>query len=191
MGRGRPRQFDEQEVLRKASVVFRERGYDGTSMQALSQAMNMGEQSIYNAFGSKEQLFERTLDQYCSESEAHLSSLAAPNASKAAIVAFFGAMVEKLGTEPACLVIQTCLSFDDGGGPVAKRIARHQRNIERHLLKALENAAAKGEVDSSGDPKQLARSLNMTVQGMGVMAQTGTSKKQLTELVDVALKVLG
>ena len=64
MGRGRPRKFDEQEVLDRAVAVFRERGYRGASMQVLSAAMGIGEQSIYNAFGTKEQLYAAALGRY-------------------------------------------------------------------------------------------------------------------------------
>lgn len=189
MARGRPRQFDEHDVLTKAAQVFRERGYDGTSMQALSQAMNMGEQSIYNAFGSKEQVFQRALEQYCSESEAGMRALVAPNAGRAGIEKFFSALIDKLVGEPSCLVTQTCLQMDEVGEVAGKQASRHMRNVERHLQRALEQAMAEGSV-SCDDPKQLARYLNMSMQGMSVLAQSGTPKKQLRELANIALQAL-
>jgi AcrR family transcriptional regulator len=189
MARGRPRKFDEQEVLGKAAQLFRERGYERTSMQALSEAMDMGEQSIYNAFGSKQQVFERALDQYCNNTAASLQALADPDASLGAIEAFLTTVVNTMSREPACLVTQTCLSSEDGDGPVARRASRHMRNMERYLLQPVENAIEKGEL-AADDPKKIARFLNMTIQGLSVMAHSGTSKKALRDLVDVSLQAL-
>ena len=89
MARGRPRKFDEEQVLGKAAQLFRERGYGATSMQALSQAMEMGEQSIYNAFGGKESVFQHALERYCVEAESFFAGLTAPGASLGAIESFF------------------------------------------------------------------------------------------------------
>ena len=190
MARGRPRKFDEDEVLGKAAQLFRERGYASTSMHALSEAMNMGEQSIYNAFGSKEKVFERALGQYCSEGANALSHLKQPGASLAAIEATFSYLVEQVsGGGPACLISQTCLTLDDTDTAVAQQVAQHMRSVEDHFLRALENAVGKGEIESD-DPKTLARFLNMTLQGLSVLARSGTSPKALRDMLDVSLSVL-
>jgi AcrR family transcriptional regulator len=62
--RGRPRAFDPDEALRKALAVFWERGYEGTSMNDLVEAMGIASASIYAAFGSKAELFRRTMGLY-------------------------------------------------------------------------------------------------------------------------------
>jgi TetR/AcrR family transcriptional repressor of nem operon len=190
MTRGRPRQFDEQRVLGKAAQLFRERGYASTSLQALSQSMDMGEQSIYNAFGSKEQVFQRALEQYCVERAGGLRMLAAPGASLGTIEAFFAAMIESMsGDAQACLITKTCLTREDGDTAVARKVSQHMRNVEKCFQKAVENSVEKGEVRCD-DPKRIARFLNMTVQGVSVLARSGTSKKVLRDLVDVSLSVL-
>ena len=62
--RGRPRAFDPDAALRKALDVFWERGYEGTSMNDLVEAMGIASASIYAAFGSKAELFRRTMGLY-------------------------------------------------------------------------------------------------------------------------------
>lgn len=186
MARGRPREFDEQEVLRSAADVFRERGFAGTSMQALSEAMQMREQSIYNAFGNKQKVFERALDQYSAESDASLRALFTPDASLPAIEACLSMSVRR--AKP-CLVARTCLSQDADDPAVARKLSRHMRNVEAALLRALENAIDKGEI-ACDDPVELARYLNMTMVGISVMARSGMSKQALRQLVDVSLRVV-
>ena len=57
--RGRPRTFDEGEVLTKVMTVFWEKGYDATSLDDLSEATGLTRPSLYGAFGNKAALYER------------------------------------------------------------------------------------------------------------------------------------
>ena len=53
MRAARPEWFDEDVVIDRAVQLFRERGYEGTSMADLEAHLQLGRQSLYNAFGEK------------------------------------------------------------------------------------------------------------------------------------------
>ena len=55
----RPREFDENQALEKALLVFWDKGYEGTSLTDLLGEMGLTKSSFYKAFGSKEDLFRR------------------------------------------------------------------------------------------------------------------------------------
>lgn len=61
---GRPRGFDEEEVLAKVMDVFWQHGYDGTSMADILSATGLHKGSVYQAFGDKHSLFLRALRTY-------------------------------------------------------------------------------------------------------------------------------
>src|SRR4051794_14569799 len=61
---GRPREFEVDDVLDRAIEVFRERGYEGSSMADIERATGLNTSSIYNTFGSKKTLFNRSLARY-------------------------------------------------------------------------------------------------------------------------------
>ncbi len=61
---GRPRIFAEREVLDAAMQVFWRHGYEASSIALLRAATGLSSASLYGAFGSKEGLFERTVEHY-------------------------------------------------------------------------------------------------------------------------------
>ena len=61
---GRPRSFDEQEILTTAMQMFYQHGYHGTSSRLLQQKTGLTAPSLYNSFGSKRDLFLAALRRY-------------------------------------------------------------------------------------------------------------------------------
>jgi len=59
---GRPRQFDEGQVIAAAAAVFRQRGFACTSVDHLVEATGIHRGSLYGAFGSKHGVFLRVLE---------------------------------------------------------------------------------------------------------------------------------
>jgi len=62
--RGRPREFDIDEVALSASQVFWEQGYHATSIEALCKATGLMRGSLYGAFGDKRGLLAAAFDRY-------------------------------------------------------------------------------------------------------------------------------
>lgn len=61
---GRPREFDEDQVLDAAMEIFWLQGYESTSMKDLLAATGLHKGSLYQAFGDKHSLFIRSLRRY-------------------------------------------------------------------------------------------------------------------------------
>src|SRR3546814_10006871 len=61
---GRTRNFDLTEALDRATREFWDKGYAGTSLDDLTEAMGIARPSLYRAFGNKEQLFRRVVEHF-------------------------------------------------------------------------------------------------------------------------------
>ncbi|WP_457355030.1 TetR/AcrR family transcriptional regulator [Sphingomonas sp. UYP23] len=64
---GRPRQFEIDDALEKATALFWRNGYEGTSLSDLTKAIGISPPSFYFAFGSKEALFRTVIERQLPE----------------------------------------------------------------------------------------------------------------------------
>lgn len=73
---GRPRGFDENEVVRAAIVLFSRRAYDGVSVDDLVEHLGIHRNSLYKTFGSKRGLYLAALRRNLAEDVAPLAGAA-------------------------------------------------------------------------------------------------------------------
>ncbi|MEM8671747.1 MAG: TetR/AcrR family transcriptional regulator [Planctomycetota bacterium] len=79
--KGRPREFDEQETLRRVTDTFWREGYAGASFEQLVTDSGLSRSSLYNAFGGKDELFEKALRYYVEQQiDTFLTGLASEDA---------------------------------------------------------------------------------------------------------------
>ena len=78
------KQFDEDEVLNRAMLLFWRRGYGATSMQDIAQATGVLRGSLYHAYGDKQALFLKIFARYQAAFLANVrAALDAPAAEEA------------------------------------------------------------------------------------------------------------
>ncbi|MFE6861803.1 TetR/AcrR family transcriptional regulator [Nocardia sp. NPDC057668] len=109
---GRPRQFDESELLDAATELFWARGFDNTSVQDVSRATGVGNGSIYSAYASKRGLFLAAFDRYCEQRALFVRDVVsrAPGSARDAVRALFEAVIADCAAHPdhrGCLMINS------------------------------------------------------------------------------------
>ena len=73
----RPKEFDIDQVLDRATELFWTKGYEETSMRDLEEGLGVGRQSLYSTFGDKRDLFLAALDRYASLQRERIAPLLA------------------------------------------------------------------------------------------------------------------
>ncbi|MCH9675301.1 MAG: TetR/AcrR family transcriptional regulator [Gammaproteobacteria bacterium] len=194
MPRGRPRQFNEDDALTSAMLLFWEKGLSATSLDDLALAMNMNRPSIYNAFGSKNDLYRKTLARFCSQLDGGLQEIldAAPKV-RPAFIAFFNQAIEVYcGNNPpmGCLMICTApaeaLSHPQVGDDLRDLI----RRLDDGFARRLQRAQRDGEVSRDLQPKLAAKLLQATLQTLALRARSGASKASLRKIARYAVEEL-
>jgi AcrR family transcriptional regulator len=188
---GRPREFDMDNALDGALRVFWRKGYDGASLSDLTKAMGINRPSLYAAFGNKEQLYCKTFDRYSKSRGERLSGFSAAATARDSVEMLLRETVENV-TDPknpggGCFGVQgamTCFNMSRG---VKEHIGEAQATLDRLLRERFERAIADGELPrgSAADP---ARFCAVTIQGLGIQAKAGSSRKELHRVVDLFLQ---
>jgi TetR/AcrR family transcriptional repressor of nem operon len=78
---GRPRLFDEQQVVHAAVELFARRSYDGTSVDDLVHHLGVHRGSLYKTFGSKRGLYLRALRRHVDHDVAAVAEAVSDGAS--------------------------------------------------------------------------------------------------------------
>ena len=190
--RGRPRTFDPDAALRTALDLFWERGYEGTSLNDLAQAMGIASASIYACFGSKEDLFRKVMALYGRTSGAPpRAALREQPTARAAIHAMLRATADQVtgpDTPHYCMLIMAAPTGAVENHAVREFLADRRRD----MLSTIKDRLARGVTDGdvTAPPASLdaiARYYTTVVQGLSVQARDGASRADLEGVVSCAL----
>lgn len=191
MAMGRPRAFCVDTALNQALEVFWRKGYEGASLNDLTEAMGINKPSMYAAFGNKEDLFRKALERYTKEKVTYLrEAVEAPTAYGVAERMLRGAaiMMTDACSPVGCLTVKGSMTCGDEAPSVRREIDAIRINFETTLRERLDRARAEGDLPADTDPAHLCRFLTTMIQGMSVQAANGASRDDLIMVADTALK---
>lgn len=187
---GRPRAFDEGRALDGAIEVFWRLGYEGASLAELTQAMGINKPSLYNVFGSKEELFIRALERYGLSAHENLETVLAQPTAYDVIESYLRATVEaatRADRLPGCLSIQGGLSCAPNNARIPELLAEYRQSLEDAVAKALSTTADASRSAGGFDTTALAGYAVTIAQGLAVHAAAGVTRARLDATVDVSL----
>jgi len=91
----RPREFSDDDVVNAAMELFWLKGYEATSTQDLCEHTGLGRGSLYNAFGSKHELYTQALRRYAEVGfQAQVEILGRPGTAKDRLRAFMNKVID-------------------------------------------------------------------------------------------------
>lgn len=190
----RTREFDPDKALDRAIELFWHKGYAETSMRDLVAYTGVAHAGLYNAFGSKRELYRAALERHRDGNMTRLlSGLASPDAGRAELEQFFDMMLTIVKTgnfQDGCFMANTAVAFGTEPSDILDIFNEHIERLETGFLNALENAKARGEVPSNLDPVAVADLLVAVFNGMAVMARGGSGCDRIERSVRTAFFVL-
>jgi TetR/AcrR family transcriptional repressor of nem operon len=190
----RPREFDEQVVLKAATELFWLNGYEATSVRDVAAQMGLTGASLYNAFGDKRTLYRVVLDRYAKAALQDCAD-AFENGSppKAAIKAFFDATIAELLGDPqhkGCLVVNTSLEVAPHDEEFREVVKEVFVRIETYFRDCIETGQVNGSISTKLSAPDLARLFLAAILGLRVLARTRPERELLTGLVRPLLLML-
>lgn len=194
MSRGRPREFDKTEVLESAMLLFWRNGYKGTSLDDLTQAMNITRPSLYAAFRDKENLFLAAVDHYRNTviGPVFRRMIEAPSEETAAdlLSAFFSsiAVIITNPDTPGCLIACMLEQESCESEVIKKKLAALLSGADEGFKIFLQAHA--GELRHGVSTEYGAKILTTTIHGLATRARAGATRTELNEIAKAVIEVI-
>lgn len=190
----RRKEFDREEVLMKAMMVFRDNGYEATSVQELVRRMGINRFSLYQTFKSKHDLFLQALQAYYENvALPFFSRLRDSDQGLRAIETTLMEMVSRIKTGQSYNGCLLCNTIAELGAEKDKRtaaiLARYLDGVENDFHSALVRAKALGEISADVNVRERAKVLVAYSTGLLSMAKV-LNEREMRESVRAAMAAL-
>ena len=188
--RGRPREFELEAALDRAIEVFWRQGYEGTTLDDITDAMKISRPSLYSAFGNKEETFKRAVARYAVIDMAYIDDAIAEPTARLVAEHYLRSNVLAI-TEPGrpagCLSIQGGLSSSPEHHRVVSFLNESRQDGESRFAARFQRAIDDGDLPASENAAELAKYLATITAGLAVQATGGASRTDLGRIAQRAL----
>jgi AcrR family transcriptional regulator len=143
----RPKSFAPTDAVRAARDQFWRRGYEATSLSDLESVTRLNRSSLYQAFGTKRQLFALAMESYLAEvAWPRLAPVEQPGAGPASVAGYFTALAAALSAAPpeiaqrGCLIVNTITELGARDAEARGVGAAYRERIRRAFASAFATA---------------------------------------------------
>jgi AcrR family transcriptional regulator len=185
----RPKEFDREQALDAAVLVFGEHGFAGTTAEMLTGAMKIGRQSLYDTFGDKWQLYCSAVDRYCAtEVAAHMQMLKSGNGGLEGIRRLIDRVV--LNARSPCLGTNSISEFGRLKDELVVIRAKYGKVLQKAIDAELQVAQSMGEVTPDFDRVALAEYVVSNITALRVSARGGMDDSNLQQMGRFLIRAL-
>ena len=188
--RGPAKAFDVGEALDAAMLVFWKKGFEGTSLSDLTEAMGINRPSLYATFGDKQRLYGLAVGRFAEIGRPVFeSSTTEPTARRFAERLLRGQaeLYSRPELAPGCFLIQSAISTSAQSQAARDEAAGRRRENESAVREYLGEPSRSGELPPGVSASELASYLASVGHGLAVRALDGASREELNRIVDMAL----
>lgn len=184
----RPREFDNDAVLRVAFDQFWRKGVRGTSLSDIAREAGVQRGSLYNAFGSKEALFLSAYERYAGKYIESIQKALGAGSLRKRLTAFFDVTIKNMcaGSPPrGCPTTRGLMEVGAAEGDGLDDNARQTFadlviRITGLVRDALSEGAARSEFE--GDPDAAALHIVTVTRGLAVLERAFGDEAELRRI---------
>ncbi|XOK61158.1 TetR/AcrR family transcriptional regulator [Paenibacillus elgii] len=191
---GRPREFKDTAVIDAAMELFWENGYEACSTEDLCKQTGLGRGSLYNAYGSKHELYEQALLRYHETGiQAQIEILNRQGPVKDRLRALLNwAIQEDFSNENrrGCLLINAAMERAQRDPAVERLFKRHVDLLEQALQQAIEAGQLSGEISRTHQASDLARLFLSNYYGLRVLNAAAQNRERAVQMANATLEIV-
>jgi len=192
--RGRPKLYDTEAALKAAGAVFWAKGFSGTSLDDLSDAMRMNRPSIYRAFGDKEEIYRQALVQFGRVmDEAFTKTLMHEKDIRKGLRKFYYKALEVYSrdeTALGCMVWSTAPAATLIHPEVQADLLAAINHVDARVMQRVELAIEQGQIKKGVDEKSLSKLLQALLHSISIRVRAGESITSLRRFIEASIVIL-
>ncbi len=179
---GRPREFDEEQVLAAAMEAFWRKGYEATSLADLTACTRLNKASLYRVFGDKHELFKASLKNYSDMAFREVMAVAFNSESPLKnIRAVVRKICDDAGSDKGCMMINSLVELAPHDPEVKKMLQGFAEQRIHAMTDMIGKAQQAGEIRKELEPFKLAVSLMVSLAGSSAMVKGFMGNRQIVE----------
>jgi TetR/AcrR family transcriptional repressor of nem operon len=190
----RTKDFDEHEVLTKAIQLFWHKGYNGTSMQDLVDALGISRSSLYDTYTDKHTLFVKALEAYQIAGAAKINEIIDQGCSAKETVKKLLELVtsELIGDtqQKGCFMVNAEVEVAPHDQEVNNMVCKNDQEMEEAFYLVIKKGQERGEIKNNQDPRALARFIFNSVKGMRVTAKSAPDQSIFSDIIALTVSAL-
>lgn len=182
----RAKEFNEDQALHQATLLFWKKGYEATSIPDLLQVMGISRSSLYATFSDKQALYIAALEHYKKTSLNKQAILERASSARAGIQQFFEqhiASAYDTSLPGGCFVTNAATTLESPDEKINELIKASFLNLEQAFCKLLEKGQQSGEIDKTTDIQVLSYLLLNLQQSINVMAKIGQDQQCAKDMI--------
>lgn len=191
---GRPKIFNEKEVIDKAVEVFWQKGYEASSSDDLLAAMGIGKGSFYLTFkGGKKELFEKSLEQFSEIYDKNMRLAIAESENPVTFIKeFFLGLIDDPETKQAngCYLGNALIEMSNSDIYLKTLAAKLLAIMENAFTDLIKDAQEKGLLTSKETPEMLGKYLINLWNGINVTRRMYPGNQDLKTMINLNLQIL-
>ena len=189
---GRPRTFDESEILEKAANLFWEKGYANTSVQDLVDHLGINRASLYNVYPDKDALYREALARYQKVSQQTVREVFQehPDIRKGLETLFISSAQLSDAQPVGCMMVNCTVERALEDDSIFHFLRRNKNAFLRVMKEYLKSGVETGQLSPTLDLEAVSRYLYVFYNGLNVDLKLKPRKDQVRQMIALALKVL-
>ncbi|MCV4231512.1 TetR/AcrR family transcriptional regulator [Virgibacillus sp. LDC1] len=193
---GRTKEFDREQVLRKAMIVFWEKGYEAASIPDLLESMELSRSSMYETFQDKQTLYYEAIQYYKKMSQKKRDQMIHATSAIEGIRQYFELhIMNAFATHGeafpnGCLITNASVGLDTVDEPLQNTIRQSFTELEQLFYETLKKGQETGEIAPEKDIRVLSYLLLNLNHSINVMARIQSDIHKVQGMMNAVFEML-
>jgi AcrR family transcriptional regulator len=193
--RGRPRSYDPELALQRATETFWKKGFTATSLDDLAAATGMNRPSLYAGFGDKRALYLKALNRYWERGLKAMDEALRPEMPLAKALnqlyqLALGMYFPAKGRPRGCFGVGTALTEAVEDPLIRDAFAGGLRRIHAGFESCMNRAKSRGELCSDADVETLAGLASAVLSSLAVRSRAGMPRESLDKFAKASAEAI-